>query len=99
MNRLITVTITSIVILLSMAFTTPSKADDCFMILATSLCEYTKANNRNEIRKRVRKSGLKLRKIYDDITCNGQTLHEFATANNAMDVVAYYEKKIKKLRS
>ena len=98
MNRLITPTITSIVFLLGMTFTSPAKAND-FMVLATSLCEYTKANNRNEIRKRVRKSGLKLRKIYDDITCNGQTLHEFATANNATDVVAYYEKKIKKLRS
>lgn len=74
---------------------TETKAND-FLVLATSLCEYTKVNDRNEIRKRLKKAGVKLRRIYDDIRCDGKTLYEFAQANNASDVMAYYEKKAKK---
>ena len=99
MNKLIIHASIAIVLVMSMLFTAPAKASNDFIILATSLCEYTKANDRSQIRKQIRRSGLKLRKIYDDITCNGQSLHEFAKANNAEDVIAFYEKKIKKLRT
>ena len=79
----------------SFSYTAPTKADD-LLVLATSLCEYTKANDRNEIRKRLKKSRIKLRKIYKDIQCNGKSLYEFAEVNNATEVMAYYEKKVKK---
>ena len=99
MKNLTSSVILSISLLVGLTFTGPVNANGNFMVLATSLCEYTKANNHNEIRKQIRKSGYKLRKIYDDIKCNGQTLHEFAKANSSEDVVAFYEKKIKKLRT
>ena len=74
--------------------TKPVAADDA-MILATALCEYTKANDRSKIRKKLKRFKVKLRKIYKDTTCNGKSLHEFAKENNAEDVVKFYETKIK----
>ena len=94
MKKLITTALISTAIVGSVSFTTPAKADDLY-VLATSLCEYTKANDRNEIRKRLKKSRVKLRNVYDAIECNGQKLYQFAEANNATDVMAYYKKKVK----
>ncbi len=94
MKNFITTTLISAAIISSVTFTTPTKANE-LLILATSLCEYTKANDRNEIRKRLKKSRVKLRSIYDDIQCNGKSLYEFAQANEATDVMAYYEKRVK----
>ena len=96
MKNTITTALISIALFSSVTFTTQVKAND-FLILATSLCEYTKANDRNEIRKVLKKSRLKIRRIYSDIQCNGKSLYEFAEANSATDVMAYFEKKVKKV--
>ena len=86
-----------IIILALMLSMTPAtiKSND-FLVLATSLCENTKANDRNAIRKALKKAGVKLRRIYTDIRCDGKTLYDFAKEHNAKDVMAYYEKKAKK---
>ena len=92
MKNTITTALISIALFSSVTFTTQVKAND-FLILATSLCEYTKANDRNEIRKVLKKSRLKIRRIYNDIQCNGMSLYDFAKANDANEVMAYYRKK------
>jgi hypothetical protein len=74
--------------------TKPIYSDD-FLILATALCDYTKANDRSKIRKKLKHFKMKIRKIYEGITCDGKTLHQFAIASNAEDVVKFYETKIK----
>ena len=96
MKNTITTAIISAALFTGVTFTKPAQADD-FLILATSLCEYTKANDRNEIRKVLKKSRLKIRRIYNDIQCNGKSLYDFAQANEATDVMAYFEKKVKKV--
>ena len=75
-------------------YTKPAYSDD-MMLLATALCDYTKANDRSKIRKKLKRFKMKLRKVYVGITCDGLTLHKFAVANNADEVVKYYETKIK----
>ena len=74
--------------------TKPTYSDD-FLLLATALCDLTKINDRSKIRKKLKRAKMKLRKIYEGITCDGKTLHAFAIANNADDVVKFYETKIK----
>lgn len=68
------------------------------MLLATALCDYTKANDRSKIRKKLKRFKMKLRKVYEGITCDGKTLHQFAVANSADDVVKFYETKIKEAK-
>lgn len=82
-------------IFLSPVLYTRPVASDEFMVLATALCDYTKANDRTQIRKKLKRAKMKLRKIYSGITCNEKTLHQFAVDNNADDVVKFYETKIK----
>jgi len=77
------------------SFSTPVVVADDFLMVATALCEYTKANDRNKIRKKLRRSKMKLRSIYEDIKCNDKTLYKFAIASNADEVMKFYEKKIK----
>ncbi len=84
-------------ILSASVFTKPVAADD-FLGVATALCEYTKANDRNKIRKKLRRAKMKIRKIYGDIKCNDKTLYNFAVASNADDVVKFYETKIKQAK-
>ncbi|MFT5451353.1 MAG: hypothetical protein ACI9N9_000837 [Enterobacterales bacterium] len=74
--------------------TKPIYSDD-FLLLATALCDYTKANDRSKIRKKLKRFKQKIRKVYNGISCNGKTLHQFAKDNNADDVVKFYETKVK----
>jgi len=83
--------------MLMVGTTTQTKAANDFLVLATSLCEYTKVNDRNEIRKRLKKARVKLRRIYSDIKCDNKSLYEFAKVNDATNVMAYYEKKVKNM--
>ena len=39
---------------------------------ATSLCEYTKADDKNRIRKLLSDNKLNVRKIYDSVQCNNE---------------------------
>ena len=80
---------------ISVSMTTKLSAADDFVKVATAICEYTKANDRNKIRKKLRRAKMKIRSIYGDIKCNDQTLYNFAVTSNAEDVVKYYETKIK----
>ena len=80
---------------LSPLLVTKSMASDDAMLLATALCEYTKSNQRSKIRKKLKRFKVKLRKVYEGITCDGKSLHQFAQANNAADVVKFFETKIK----
>jgi hypothetical protein len=64
--------------------------------IVQSICDYTKANNRSKIRKKLKQARLKLRKVYPTIKCEGQSLHAYAIANNASEVVKFIETKVKK---
>ena len=48
--------------------TKPAYSND-FFILATALCDYTKTNDRNNIRKKLKRFKLKIRNVYSDISC------------------------------
>ena len=62
--------------------------------LVQSLCEYTKANDRSRIRKRLKQARLKFRKVYPTIQCEGMSMLDYAIANNAEDVIKFIETQI-----
>ena len=64
--------------------------------LAVSLCDYSKNDDRNSIRKKVKSSGMKLRKIYSGIKCGGDSLLRVAISGNAMNSASYLVKKVGK---
>ncbi|HAT40976.1 MAG TPA: hypothetical protein DCS87_04515 [Rheinheimera sp.] len=61
---------------------------------SVSLCEYTKADDKNRIRKLLSDNKLNLRKIYDAVQCNKESLIKFAMRSDAYEVGAFFVKQM-----
>ena len=59
-----------------------------------SLCEYTKADDKNRVRKLLTDNKVNVRKIYDNIQCNKESLIKFAMRSDAYEVGAFYVKQM-----
>jgi hypothetical protein len=59
-----------------------------------SLCEYTKADDKNRIRKLLSDNKVNVRKVYDNIQCNNESLIKFAMRSDAYEVGAFYVKQM-----
>lgn len=59
-----------------------------------SLCEYTKADDKSRIRKLLTDNKLNVRKIYDSVKCNGDTLIKFAMRSDAYETGAFFIKQM-----
>ncbi len=75
----------------SASVSTPANADAQF---ASLLCDYVAGNNKNRLRKKLKENRIKLRNIYDGVTCSGNNLIRHAIANNADSVGTFMVKKI-----
>jgi len=59
-----------------------------------SLCEYTKADDKNRIRKLLSDNKVNVRKIYDNVQCNKESLIKFAMRSDAYEVGSFYVKQM-----
>lgn len=73
----------------------PAAADDMTRVLA-SVCEYTKANDRSNLRKRLDSAGIDLRHTYDGIACNNMSLLRTAAVEGAVDTATFIATKVGK---
>ncbi len=69
--------------LLTTLASTPAKADTH---MATRICEYVAANDKNRLRSYLKQNKLKIRKIFNGVSCNGDNLIVFAAKNKALEV-------------
>lgn len=60
----------------------------------TSLCEYTKADDKNRVRKVLSDNKVNVRKVYDAIQCNGDSLIKFAMRSDAYETGAFFVKQM-----
>jgi len=51
--------------------------------VAESLCEYVNADNKGKLRSYLKTNKLKIRQVFDGVSCNGQNLLEFAATKNS----------------
>ncbi|MBU2916351.1 DUF3718 domain-containing protein [Psychrosphaera sp. F3M07] len=58
------------------------------------ICENVAANDKSRFRKKLKESGLKLRDVYQGITCGGENLVRYAMSNNAEDVGSFIVKRM-----
>ena len=72
------------------------KAEDQGILLAKALCEYIIVDDRSKIRKKLKRSKVKLRQIYVDTTCNGMSLLKWAEKHNAVATIKFIKTKVKK---
>lgn len=60
----------------------------------TSLCEFTKSDDKNRVRKLLSDNKVNVRKIYDNVLCNQDSLIKFAMRSDAYEVGAFYVKQM-----
>jgi len=84
--------LTAAVLLSVAAFTAPmTQAQEQWSV---SLCEYTKADDKNRIRKLLSDNKINLRKIYDSVQCNKESLIKFAMRSDAYEVGSFFVKQM-----
>tara|TARA_B110001454_G_scaffold157517_1_gene146828 strand:- start:145 stop:486 length:342 start_codon:yes stop_codon:yes gene_type:complete len=54
--------------------------------LSLRICEYVQANDKNRLRSFLKQNRLKIRKIYKDLSCNGDNIIIFAAKSNSLEV-------------
>ena len=75
---------------------TITQADD-MLRLATSLCESAKTDDRSGMRKKLKSARIRLRNIYDGITCGSTgSLLRVATTSDSMQAATFIATKIGK---
>ncbi|MBY5922398.1 DUF3718 domain-containing protein [Ferrimonas balearica] len=62
--------------------------------LVASVCDYVAADDKNRLRKKLKDARIKLRAIYDGVSCNGNSLLRTAMLSNAQDVGVYLVKQM-----
>ena len=60
----------------------------------TGICENVAADDKSRFRKKLKESGMKLRDIYDGISCGGENLVRYAMSTKAEDVGSYIVKRM-----
>lgn len=73
-----------------------TRADDDTDRLLVSICEYTKGNDRSNLRKKIKAADLQMRRIYGGIVCDGQSLLRYAVNNNANEAAEFIVSQIGK---
>lgn len=67
-----------------MSFSTPAKADVASALVG--ICDNVATDNKSRFRKKLKEAGIKLRNIYDGISCGGNNLVRYAMIKNAEGV-------------
>jgi len=80
MKKLLIVSTITALTLTSVLTTPKAQAAD----IATSICEYVAADDKKRMRSFLKTNKLKIRRIFDNIQCNGKNLLEFASTSGSV---------------
>lgn len=78
-------------LLVSTMFSTSVSANDQ---LAQSLCSYTAADNKNQLRKILSDNRLRLRNVYEGVSCGGKNLVRLAIEHNAANAAQFISSQL-----
>ena len=89
--KLLSVALVTVALSASLSISKPAFADDALVV---SICNFVAADDKNRLRKKLRSSKVKLRNIYDGVTCDGLNLLQFAMKKKANNVGEYIVKRL-----
>lgn len=91
--KLVTSLLISLALLMSLSYTPKAQASDINSLLA-GICENVASDNKSRFRKKLKEAGVKLRNIYDGISCGGMNLVRYAMSNNAQKTGTFIVKRM-----
>lgn len=91
--KLVSSFIISLALLMSLSYTPKTQAADINSLLA-GICENVATDNKSRFRKKLKEAGVKLRNIYDGISCGGMNLVRYAMSNNAQKTGSFIVKRM-----
>ena len=62
--------------------------------VAQSICSYIAANDKNSLRKTLSDSRIRIKNVYDGVSCDGLPMIRFAIKNNASDAAEFIIKQL-----
>lgn len=62
--------------------------------LVANICNYVQADDKNRLRKKLKEARVKLRNVYEGVTCDGNSLLRFAMISGANDVGEFMSKRL-----
>lgn len=84
----------TLTIALAVALLIPATKATANENLVESICGYVVTDNKSRLRKVLKENKVRLRNIYDSITCDGQSILRFAIANDANAVGGFVSSKL-----
>ena len=88
---LIAFTITVLTLTSAISTSTAHAAD-----IAQNICEYVAADDKKRMRSFLKTNKIKIRRIFDDIKCNGKNILEFASARGSIETGSLIISKLPK---
>ncbi len=74
-----------------MLVTAPAQANDQ---IAQSICSYIAANDKNSLRKTLSDSKIRIKNVYDGVSCDGLPMVRFAIKHNAAEIGEFIVKQL-----
>ncbi len=74
-----------------MLVTAPAQANDQ---IAQSICSYIAANDKNSLRKTLSDSKIRIKNVYDGVSCDGLPMVRFAIKHNAAETGEFTVKQL-----
>ena len=84
--------LSTVVVVSALSTSAPAKADVASFL--AGVCDNVAADNKSRFRKKLKTAGVKLRNIYDGVTCGGDSLIRYAMQKNADSVGVFMVKRL-----
>jgi hypothetical protein len=91
--KLLTTAVSTLCVVLALSFSAPAKSADVASFLA-GVCDNVASDNKGRFRKKLKTASVKLRNIYDGVTCGGMSLVRYAMQNDAQSVGTFMVKRL-----
>ncbi len=84
--------LSTVVVVSALSTSAPAKADVASFL--AGVCDNVATDNKSRFRKKLKSAGVKLRNIYDGVTCGGDSLIRYAMQKNAESVGVFMVKRL-----
>lgn len=91
--KYVVASLSTVCLALTLSYSAPAESRDVASFLA-GVCENVANDNKGRFRKKLKSASVKLRNVYDGVTCGGLPLVRYAMQNNAQSVGTFIVKRM-----